>query len=282
MRLTRRAFTAACAAAALAPAAARSGIIDTHTHFYDPRRPEGVPWPPKTDELLYQPYLPSRFAELVRPLGVTGTIVVEASAWLADNQWVLDLAKENPIVRGFVGHLDPAEPDFAANLTRFARNPLFRGIRLGESALRDALNNRASLERLAAADLALDAIGAAPLFTHLVKLTDRIPNLRVIIDHLPFPLGEHADAFRELGSRPQVFAKVSGTMHKADARAPLDQLWATFGEDRLVYASNWPVSERAAPYAEVLALVSEYFESKGSTAADKFFHQNSRAIYKWR
>ena len=35
-----------------------SGIIDTHTHFYDPRRPQGVPWPPQDDPVLYRPVLP--------------------------------------------------------------------------------------------------------------------------------------------------------------------------------------------------------------------------------
>ena len=41
--------------------AAPAQIIDTHTHFYDPSRRQGVPWPPKTDALLYRTVLPSHF-----------------------------------------------------------------------------------------------------------------------------------------------------------------------------------------------------------------------------
>ena len=67
-------------------------IIDTHTHFYDPTRPQGVPWPPKENQLLYRTVLPADAQALAAPVGVTGTVVVEASAWLEDNQWILDLA----------------------------------------------------------------------------------------------------------------------------------------------------------------------------------------------
>src|SRR5687768_13773552 len=66
-------------------AAPRVPAIDTHTHFYDPRRPQGVPWPPKNNELLYRPHLPADVRALAEPLGVVGTVIVEASAWLEDN-----------------------------------------------------------------------------------------------------------------------------------------------------------------------------------------------------
>src|SRR3954463_3661175 len=71
-------------------------IIDTHTHFYDPTRPQGVPWPGKGDKKLYRPVLPSEYKQLAKPFGVVGTIVVEASPWVEDNQWLLDLAAKEP------------------------------------------------------------------------------------------------------------------------------------------------------------------------------------------
>jgi len=45
-------------------------VIDTHTHFYDPTRPQGVPWPGKRDAFLYRPVLPAEWEELVAPLTV--------------------------------------------------------------------------------------------------------------------------------------------------------------------------------------------------------------------
>jgi L-fuconolactonase len=61
----------------------------------------------------------------------------------------------------------------------------------------------------------------------------------------------------------------------------LDVLWKAFGEDRLVYGSNWPVSERFADYATVQRIVMEYFKGKGQEATEKYFWKNSKAAYKW-
>ena len=57
--MTRRDFMAAVGVAVAAPVAAARPqqtfeIIDTHTHFYDPSRPQGIPWPAKSDEPLYR------------------------------------------------------------------------------------------------------------------------------------------------------------------------------------------------------------------------------------
>ena len=280
---------------ASAAAAAASGIIDTHTHFYDPTRPQGVPWPPKTDPVLYKPSLPARFEALTRPLGVTGTVVIESNALLEDNQWVLDLARDNRIIKGFMGHLEAGRPEFRRNLARFSRNPLFRGIRLNDRMIAAGVSREPFIEdlrRLADLDLALDAIGNPPLYADLVKLTGKVPNLRIIIDHMPLddPGGGGRAALRELGRRSQVYSKVSGVLrerngrvpdHASDYRDSLDELWNIFGADRVVYGSNWPVSDRIAPYAIVLQVAREYFAAKGPEAEEKFFHQNSLKFYKW-
>src|SRR5689334_25281079 len=73
-------------------------VIDTHTHFYDPNRPQGVPWPPRDDKLLYRTVLPKEYRAQPVPRPVTGTVVVEASPWVEDTQWVLDLAAKAPCI----------------------------------------------------------------------------------------------------------------------------------------------------------------------------------------
>ena len=107
-------------------------IIDAHTHFFDPARPAGVPWPAADDEVLYRTTLPEHFRAVASPHGVHQTVVVEASAWLEDNQWILDLAARDSdrSIVGFVGHIEPDDPDYTSHLDRFRANPLFRGLRL--------------------------------------------------------------------------------------------------------------------------------------------------------
>ncbi|MEJ2008080.1 MAG: amidohydrolase family protein, partial [Acidobacteriota bacterium] len=106
-------------------------IIDTHIHLFDPRRPQGIPWPPKDDKILYKPALPDRYLKVTKGEGVVGAIEVECSPRLEDNQWVLDVAAKAPVIVGTVGDLEPDKPDFRRQLERFHRNPLFRGIRYG-------------------------------------------------------------------------------------------------------------------------------------------------------
>jgi L-fuconolactonase len=287
----RRFLAASLVALTPAEATAPSRIIDTHIHLYDPTRPQGVPWPPKNDALLYRRTLPEDFKVATQGLGVTGAIVIESNALLEDNQWVLDLAADNTLIVGFVGHLDPGSSSFPQHLARFASNRLFRGIRLTGKAISSGLSQPAfvaGLQRLTDRDLQIDAIGDHTMFSDLIRASDRAPRLRIVIDHLPFELGNDQTAFRELAGRPQVYAKVSGVLRRVDDRTPLelsfyrdslDRLWETFGRDRLLYGSNWPVSNRFAPYPEVCRIVHEYFTAKGAEASDRYFWRNSLAAY---
>ncbi len=150
MHMNRRTFlqtTAGLAAAGCcaAPAPLRPAqIIDTHVHFFDPTRPQGVPWPPKDNALLYRTTLPQHYRALPVPQRVDGAIVVEASTWVEDNQWILDLAAREPFIVGLVGNLPLGTPECAGHLKRFAANPLFRGVRIREVTLKNCWASRPS------------------------------------------------------------------------------------------------------------------------------------------
>ncbi|RRB13911.1 amidohydrolase [Larkinella knui] len=281
-------------------------IIDTHIHLFDPNRPQGVPWPSKKDGILYQPALPDRYRQIAAPLGIRGAIVVEASPWLEDNQWVLDVAGKDTIIVGTVGNLEPGQPDFPRQLERFRRNPLFRGIRNGNLWDRDParqLSNPrfvADLRLLAQAGLTLDAANPNPaLLAAIVRVTDQVPALRVVIDHLPQLNPPEAAAARkayeadlqELGKRPQVYVKISEVLRRVNGtipqtlsfyRARLDELFGIFGEDRLLYGSDWPNSDQWLPFHVGLGLVNDYFSAKSRTVAEKYFWKNSVAAYHWQ
>lgn len=305
--MDRRAFLSMAAGigAANVRAAGSIPIIDTHIHLFDPRRPQGVPWPEKDNAVLYKPALPERYKKIAAPLGIVGAIEVEASPWLEDNQWVLDVAAKDRIIVGTVGDLEPGKPEFRKQLERFHRNPLFLGIRYGNLWGRDLgaeLSKPAfvsDLKALAEAGLDLDTANQDPaLIATTVRVTDRVPGLRVVIDHLPqlTPPAEPGarrsyDAnLRELGKRPQVYVKISEVLRRVDGRVPeelafykprLDELFGIFGEDRVIYGSDWPNSDMWGPYPVVLKVVREYFTAKGPAVAEKFFWKNSLAAYRW-
>ena len=308
-RVNRRTFlqtSAGLAAAARTSLAADIPIIDTHIHLFDPTRPQGVPWPPKDNAKLHKPALPDRYRKLVAGFSVAGAIEVEASPWLEDNQWVLDIAAKDTLIVGMIGDLEPDKPDFRTNLDRFRRNPLFLGIRYGNLWGRDftaALSKpefMRGMKMLAAGNFTLDTANPSPAMTiDLLKLTDAVPSLRIVIDHLPrMNPPDDAAARRaydsdlsKLAKRPQVYVKMSGVLRPAGGRVPtdmafykprLDSLYDLFGPDHVVYGSDWPNSDNWGTYAEGLTVVREYFATKSAEAAAKYFWKNSQAAYRWK
>lgn len=303
--MNRRRFLQTATTAALLPDMVKAAppatrIIDTHTHFYDPSRPGGVPWPAQGSK-LYRTVLPADWLAVAAPHGVRETVVVEASKLVEDNQWILDLAAKEKSIVGFVGHLDPGA-EFAAHLQRFAANPIFRGIRWSGNFLLDASMSdkvRSGAKLLAEHGLELDLNGGPNYLPHAAKLAAEVPELRVLINHLgasgdPQSLQpEWKENIRAIAKQPNTFMKVSALVEQVKGepgQAPrdtayylpiLDHLWESFGPDRLIYGSNWPVSDRGATYDVVFKIVDEYFRAKGSEACEKYFWKNSQTAYRW-
>jgi predicted TIM-barrel fold metal-dependent hydrolase len=133
----------------------------------------------------------------------------------------------------------------------------------------------------------------------LVKLLDRVPSLRLVMDHLPdvrFPDRAAKDTYltylRELGTRPQVYIKLSEVVRKRGDRVStdvnayrdwLDELWSIFGEDRVMFGSDWPQSESLEfnSYPNVFGVARAYTRSKGPSAMEKVFWKNSLKPYRW-
>jgi L-fuconolactonase len=301
--LTGRASALRAAPSQAAAGADNFAVIDAHTHFYDPTRPEGVPWPPHEDKLLYRTVLPKDYRALPVPRPVTGTVVVEASPWIEDNQWVLDLAANDPFIVGLVGNLPVGAKQFAGHLKRFAANKLFRGIRIRDRKLEATLDDPtfvADLRLLTDHDLSLDLVGGREILPYADRLAKEVPSLRIIINHLAglvvdgkAPPAEWVQQMKALVRRPNVYCKLSGLVEgtgRSDGSAPrdvefyrpvLDAMREMFGPERLIYASNWPVSERFAPLATVQGVVGDYFRSHGRRAEEMVFSQSAKAAYNW-
>jgi predicted TIM-barrel fold metal-dependent hydrolase len=302
--MDRREFLASAASAAtLAATTANAApmnipIIDTHIHLFDVDRKEGVPWPAK-GEKIYKTALPPRFREVTKGMNVVGAIELECSPWLEDNQWVLDVMQKDSIMVGTIGDLEPDHADYAKHLERFRKSPLFLGIRYGniwDRNFHEKSNNPKwidGVKRLADANLTLDSANpTAELISDLVRLKDRVPNLRMVLDHLPrldmTPAIEKN--LRDIAKRPDVFVKVSGVLRTVNGKIPkdtafykprLDVLYDIFGQDRVVYGSDWPHSDNWGEYHEGLKVVKEYFEAKGQAVAEKYFWRNSIKAYRW-
>jgi len=273
------------------------GILDSHVHLYDTRRVGSIAMPP--DHELYRPFLPAQLRALAEPLGVRGAIVIEVSERIDENQWLLELAAAEPFVVAVVGNLKAGSPAFAERLATFARNPRFRGVRVGTPWCPLDLTNEqllADLQVLAQFGLAVDVVrvggGNVSLLEDVLALAQRVPALRVIVDHVPFDLPDDAatraryrQLLAELGRHPEIFAKVSNVVPRSghapsasEYAAMFDGLLATLGPGRLMYGSNWPVSTLVAPYERALRVVLDQFRDDPKTRA-KIVFANAHVAY---
>jgi predicted TIM-barrel fold metal-dependent hydrolase len=316
--MNRRTFLGVAAGLTLVDAGAQTPpsipIIDTHIHLFDPSRPGGVPWPSANNpahKVMYMPSLPSRYRKVVDGLGIVGAIEIECSPLLEDNQWVLDVAKADDIMVGTIGHLTPGTPEFRAQLDRFHKNPLFRGIRYGLGGRPGRGGEKGpvvhevdrpgfvdDLKALADADLVMDTANpSVSLLEGVVRVSDKVPNLRIVIDHLPqmWPTAAERAPYdatmKAIKDRPQIYTKVSEVLRReADGKIPtdlafyrsrIDEIVDVFGMDRVLYGSDWPNGDQWLPVPVGFKIVHEYFMAKGQAAAEKYFWRNSIKAYKW-
>lgn len=273
-----------------------SRIIDTHIHLFDPTRPEGIPWPGSGSE-LYLPTLSADFRAVADPVGVTGTVVVEASGWVEDNQWLLEQTGGDRFFHGIVGNLDVKSPEFAANLERFAADPRFVGIRIKQMKKGNLTEEVvANLELLAARGLAVDVLMSGMSLADVRAIAEAVPELRLIVNHLTGVRvrGETVEAswveeIEATAALANVYCKVSG-LYQQSGKTPaplgvdfyrpvLDALWEAFGEERLVYGSNWPVSNLRGEYANHQELVIAHAAARGKGALEKVMWRNAVIFY---
>lgn len=322
MTCDRRRFLAASTAVALtaaAPAAAARvddiPIIDCHIHLFDGTRPQGAPY--KGGRAFQGGVaLPSMYAKIAKPLGIVGVIEVDASPWLEDNLWVLETIQPEPMMVGTIGNLRPEKSEFAEYLERFAKNPLFRGIRYGNLWTYDMVREADNpvfiqgLKLIAQHDLVLETANQnVALLQAAVKVSDKVPELRIVLDHLPAldPTPDNQSAYdavlKEISQRKNIWTKLSEIVHPvrtgprpapgqeapsplierglAPHKARLDTLMGYFGEDRVLFGSDWPNAVGVSEVPDTVALVREYFAGKSRQAAEKYFWKNSVAAYKW-
>lgn len=290
-------FGSAMAAISLVSAASAAGdgsapapatVIDTHIHLYDPGRPEGVGWPPKDNPVLYKKHLLPEFLAVALPAGVSHAIIVEASEWEADNDWILALAEKSPELLGVIGNLDPRSPGFGATLQRLCSHEEFLGLRLRrrERVSVSAPGVEENYASLARYGRVLELLVPMVPAQEAAAFAKRHPDLKIVIDHVAGAKlrdgklePEWEQGVRALAACPSVFCKVSGFYPAAAPNgqaAPLDlatyrpifeSLRQAFGRERLFFGSNWPVSNMGGPYPPTVRLVEEFWREKGGEEA---------------
>jgi len=292
-----------CAALLMASVVSGHGeeeLIDCHVHLWTLAQPAGLSWIKKDDTVLFKDMLPATHEPVAKANGVTGVVLVQAGQSLPDNQWNLDVSAHNPkLYRGVVGNLSEVigTEKFAPMLRELSKNRRYLGFRLSgryQTEMTQAFFRDLALT--AELGKSVDFLVGGYTLKDIDVIAKRLPQLRIILDHFGNIRldGMELDPvwvadYRAVAKHPNVYCKVSALYGRfAQQPAPrdlavyrpiLDLSFECFGEDRLVFGSDWPVSESTADYSALLALTREYVASKGPSVNAKLFHRNAMKFY---
>jgi len=246
-------------------------VVDTHVHAWDTGRRDH-PW------LDGEPALPRRFLPADLDSGgvhVDAVVLVEAACrpGQADDEtaWLLDLAREDPRVRGVVAALSlegGAAVEVGRRIDELAAEPLVVGVRrllehepAGFAVLAGLV---AGTRLLAGTGLVSDLCVRADQLAEVTTLAAACPEVTFVLDHLGKPgiaagagrpAEQWASDLARLASLPNVVCKLSGLTRQAAPGATADELIAhlryavdCFSPARCLFGSDWPVASATATY----------------------------------
>jgi L-fuconolactonase len=271
--------------------------IDAHQHFwrYDA---EQYPWIPKGSP-LHRDWLPADLALLLTKTGLEGCIAVQARQTVEESRWLLTLADGASIIKGVVGWVDLQSETVERELAELSRHPKFVGVRHvvqdePDEGFMLRPNFLRGIGKLKAFDLTYDILIFPKQLSAAIELVKHFPEQSFVLDHIAKPLikdrvlSPWREQIRELAKAPNVVCKVSGMVTEADHvkwnpddfKPYLDVVFAAFGEDRLMYGSDWPVCLLAGSHEQVLGLVDDYTRQLTAAARDNFFGGNADRFYR--
>jgi L-fuconolactonase len=251
-------------------------IIDSHHHFWN-YDPEEYAWIGENMKHLRRDFLPSDLKQEIEQAGVEGVVSVQARQTIEETKWLLGLANSNNFIKGVVGWLPLADRDFSVALESFSEEKKLVSLRHviqdepdPEFILGKDFNR--GISAIKNSGLVYDILIFENQLPNTIKFVDQHPNQIFVLDHIAKPrirenlLSPWSENLMELARRENVYCKISGMATEADFKhwtneqlfPYLEVCLESFGAERLMFGSDWPVCMAAVSYSDWLGLVKNY------------------------
>lgn len=271
--------------------------IDAHQHFwkFDPVRDS---WIDESMQKIQRNFLPDDLLPLLIENKFQGCIAVEAHQSEEQTNFLIDLASKNDFIKGIVGWVDLRSSTVSERLHHFSQHEIIKGFRHVVQAEADDFMDRKDFRNGIVALAEFGFIYEILIFHRqlpaAIDLVNRFPNQKFIIDHIAKPdiKSGNIDSWKknmdEIAKADNVFCKVSGMVTEAnwyswkpeDLKPYLDVVFENFTTERVVFGSDWPVSDLAAKYSEVVETSEQYLSQFTAIEQNKFWFENANSFYK--
>jgi L-fuconolactonase len=275
---------------------AECSVIDAHHHLWHYSAVE-YEWIDDRMAALRRNFLPADFVDELASAGIDGALTVQARQTLEETHWLLELAGRHKEILGVVGWAPIASPDFAASLEALAANPKLVGLRHVVQAepegFLDGEDFNRGIRAMRGTGLVYDLLIAEHQLGEAIRFLDRHPKQIFVLDHIAKPkisAGEiepWRSLLQELSKRSNVCCKISGMVTEdswthwsiESLRPYLDTVESTFGPDRLMAGSDWPVCLVATGYAQWWQTLRNYFADSSDGERADIFGATAARIY---
>jgi len=270
--------------------------IDAHQHFwvYDRVRDS---WIDDTMKVIRKDFLPSDLAPIYKKNGIDGCVAVQADQSEKETMFLLEQANGNPFIKGVVGWVDLLSENIEERLAYFSQNKKLKGIRhivqaeANDFMLRTDFQN--GIRALHKYDLTYDILVFPTQLPAATKLVQKFSEQYFVLDHIGKPDikdGKIKNWKRDieiLSKYPNVYCKISGMFTEADWKnwnendflTYLDVVFDSFGVNRVLYGSDWPVCLLAASYKEQLKFLESYIKKFSALEREKIMGGNALEFY---
>ena len=249
--------------------------IDSHQHYWDLSKLK-YDWMPPEPSVLRKTYLPSDLEPILERNRFDGSVVVQAHQSMDETRWLLELGRIHKSILGVVAWVDLKDPDLGKTLDDLKKDPKFKGVR---HIVHDEPDVKwivqpdviRGLKQLESRDIPYDLLFRPPHLKLVPELSEKLPKLRMVIDHIAKPLIKEgrvdgwADDIATAAKNPNIYCKLSGMITEADPKnwkpeqlVPyVRHVIAMFGPERLMFGSDWPVCLLAGSWKEVLSAFTQ-------------------------
>jgi predicted TIM-barrel fold metal-dependent hydrolase len=276
-------------------------IVDTHQHLWDVDVFRYL-WL-KSLPALNRSFGMKDYREATHDLEIEKSVFVECDVVEPsipdETRHVLRLADQpdNP-VEGVVASARPEKEGFNAYLETIVGHRKLKGIRRILHTQPDELAQGKlfieNVQSLAGYGLSFDICVLARQLPIAINLVSNCPGVNFILDHCGVPevKDKILDPWREhilaISKMPNVTCKISGLVayaeHAAwtaeDLRPYVEHVVDSFGWDRVMFGSDWPVCSLAATYKQWVEALLSLTASAGEANQKKLFHDNAIRVYR--